>query len=260
MKRRGVPTGASAIRYLPDQTREGPKKAAPPNPNHWGGRFTGNAPDIGKLVSVMALPSMSAPRPIGLQFWRATESSAPTGGASGIADVRAVVTFSAGESRQLVFRCDWHGGVLLHAQSVSVELESFGADPLVSFVTFPVDVAATLALDAPRPPKAPTLTYQPTIVADAATRAIELPAAAQRVGLLLRYGEPVGSPADAPLGQIFVTFVDRLGTSMGWIDAQNAREALFGDGMPIPAGANRAVLSNRSGWDVALGAVFHLGF
>jgi hypothetical protein len=259
---RGVPTGARGIRYLATQPGDAEKakanKPAEPSSN-WGARFAGAAPALGAAVSLLSLPSMGVPpHPIGVQFWRSTESSAPLGGATGNADVRAVVTFSAGESRSLVFRCDWQGGLLLHAQSVSVDLESFNVGD-AAFVAFPVDVAVALALGAPRPLQAPTLTYRPTTVAPAATRELEYPALATRVGLLVKYGEPVGSGADAPLGQIFLTFCDRLGNAIGWIDAQNARSALFGDGVPLPAGTNRVVLSNRTAWDVSLGAVFHLG-
>jgi hypothetical protein len=257
---RGVPTGARGIRYLANQPKDTKKAATPEPPNNWGGRFAGATPALGSLVSLLSLPSMGVPpKPIGVQFWRSTESSAPTGGATGNADVRAVVTFSAGESRSLVFRCDWQGALLLHAQSVSIELESFNPDPVAAFEAFPVDVAVALALGAPQPRQAPTLTYRPTAVANAATREIEYPALATRIGLLIKYGEPVGSGADAPLGQIFLTFCDRLGTALAWIDSQNARDALFGDGVPLPAGTNRVVLSNRSGWAVDLGAVFHLG-
>jgi hypothetical protein len=255
------PTGARGIRY----PAAGGGVAArleeePPTPSHWGARFSGETPELDTLATVLTLPSRGLPpRPIGLQFWRPSLAGAPHEEVYGNADVRAVVTYSAGESRSMAFRCDWQGSLLLYAQAISVELESFNPDPVAAFVPLAVDVAVVLALGASRPSHAPTYTVRPSIVSDGATRDITSPALATRVGLLMTYGVPVGSSADAPLGQIFLTFCNLYGTAIGWIDAQNARSSLFGDGVPLPAGTNRVVLSNRSGYDVTLGAVFHLG-
>jgi hypothetical protein len=256
------PTGARGIRYLaPAQDVAARIEEEAPTPSHWGARFVGNTPELGTLASVLTLPSRGLPpRPIGVQFWRQYPPGNGEHDPADNADVRAVVTFAAGESRSLVFRCDWQGALLLHAQSVSIEIESFNPTPgETAFQAIPLDLGVALALSAPRPLQAPTLTVLPDGVGNAMYREIECPAFATRIGLLLTYGVPVGSSADAPLGQIFLTFCTWNGVAIAWIDAQNARASLFGDGVPLPAGTHHVVLSNRSGYDVTLGAVFHLG-
>jgi hypothetical protein len=84
-----------------------------------------------------------------------------------------------------------------------------------------------------------------------------IPNFARRVTLLLKYGS-VGS-GDAPLAQLFVAFKLPHQGSQGFIDALSARAALFGDGLPIPHGAEAIVLTNASADVVSMGAIFHLG-
>jgi hypothetical protein len=81
-----------------------------------------------------------------------------------------------------------------------------------------------------------------------------LPQFARRVSLLLKYDS-----GDAPLAQILIAFATPYSGSQGFIDALSARASLFGDGMPIPHGANAIRITNSSAETLKLGAIFHLG-
>ena len=91
------------------------------------------------------------------------------------------------------------------------------------------------------------------------TYRLVVPSLARRVSLIALYGNE-GAPGDAPLGELFITFISAAGNAIAYIDAMSAREALFGLGLPIPNGTREVGLSNRSDdASVRLGAVWHLG-
>lgn len=169
--------------------------------------------------------------------------------------VQARVTYSAGTAGNLTFDCDWAGGLVLHAKRLSVSRVNVPLDPRRRYGDGLISAAVTACPAAPHSPHAPSLTYLPLLVDPTATRLIAIPPLARRVSLLTIY-----ELGDAPLQFFQVAFVTRRDESVAWIDAKSARNALFGEGLPIPPGCTTLALQNRSeDADAQLGAVFHLG-
>lgn len=178
------------------------------------------------------------------------------------AAVRARVTYSAGKAEAVPIECDWTGALQVVGSRVLIERKTVRADPLNEFHTAAIKIAAVASLNGPRAPILPRLTEPPASVPGNETRILPLPRCARRVSLLATYGDE-GASGDAPLGQLFVAFipaVDARGGAIAYIDAMSAREALFGDGLPIPAGTKAVALTNRSDDEsVRLGLIWHLG-
>lgn len=230
-----------------------PAKPPTPSPREWGGRFSEMLPaTAGVLTNILSRDKIPGNR-AALSLWRSAESIG-----AGNANVRAVITYGGGLARKLIMKCDWGGVVELLGDEISVDFETYQPDSTVAYAPYVVDIAATVALDLGASSAPARYTVEPARVVAAATRTIDVPARASRVGLLVRYGEAVGAPADAPLGQVFLSFSNRAGASLGFIDSANARDGLFGNGVPIPTGTVQVIVSNRSTFYLDLGAVFHL--
>lgn len=174
------------------------------------------------------------------------------------AAIRARIRYSAGKAEDIEFDCDWRGEVELTASRVELRRVVFKPDTEKPFHETSVRLRAIAAVDGPAPRIPATYTVPVAEVVSGAYRTIPLPALAQRVSLLTRYGNDPLDPGDAPLGQIFVSFGTESGNAMGYVDAMSARETLFGAGLSIPAGAVDVVLVNLSPDPVDLGAIFHL--
>lgn len=175
------------------------------------------------------------------------------------AAVRARVTYTAGKLVDVSFDCDWVGGFTLHASRLELSRVTYAPDTAIPYVDAPVDIAATIVANAPPTEELLQLTVPVEGVEIDSFREVLVPPLARKVNLLLRYGNE-GAPGDAPLGQLFVAFVGRHDRSLSYIDAMSAREALFGVGLLVPAGATKVMLSNRSAdASVELGLLWHLG-
>jgi hypothetical protein len=175
------------------------------------------------------------------------------------AAVRARVTYTAGKLVDVSFDCDWIGGFTLHASRLEIGRVPYAPDTAIGYNDAPVDVAATVMANAPSATELLQLTVPVAAVAIDAYRELVIPPLARKLNLLLRYGNE-GAPGDAPLGQLFVAFVGRHDRSLSYIDAMSAREALFGVGLVVPAGATQLILSNRStDPSIELGVVWALG-
>jgi hypothetical protein len=109
-----------------------------------------------------------------------------------------------------------------------------------------IDVAVGLVIGSRPAPASPTYTYPATPLATTETASFPVPAFARRLRLAIKWGEAEGSAADAALGQYFVAFISRGFGALGWIDAASAREALFGEGLPVPPGTHAVMFDNRS--------------
>lgn len=175
--------------------------------------------------------------------------------------VRARVRYRNGKS-EAEFDCDWVGGFQVLADRLELSRVRFAPDPSIAYNDAAIDVSATVIADAPRPGGSLSLTVAPVAVpTPTGVRHAELPIHpfARRVNLLIKYGNDEDAPGDAPLGQIFLAFVGKFDRSLCYIDAMSAREALFGPGLPVPAGVSKLVLSNRSLDDsVRLGVIWRL--
>lgn len=175
------------------------------------------------------------------------------------AAVRARVKYSAGKAENIQFECDWSGSLQLMASRVELSRVAVAADPLAPYEPQPVKLAAVALVNGVRPVALPTLTIPTAAVGIDTTVTVGIPPLARRVSLLALYGNE-GAEGDIPLGQLFVAFKSGAGNALAYIDAMSAREALFGLGLPIPAGAVDLGLSNRSAdTSVRLGVVWHLG-
>jgi hypothetical protein len=176
-------------------------------------------------------------------------------------DARARITYNAGRSGKITFDCDWRGGVVVHGTKVQIDYVSFRVNAANAYVrSTKVILCATIGVNGVHPSTDPTLTYLPELVAASDVRAIEIPVAARRVSLLMKYSSLPGATGDAPLGATFLSFSDPDGNAMSWIDALNTRSVVFGTGLPIPHGARYLGLSNNDTAATYLGAIFHLGF
>lgn len=177
------------------------------------------------------------------------------------AAVRARVRYRLGKS-EVQFDCDWAGGFQVFADRLELSRVTFAPDSSIPFRDASIEIAATVLADAPRPGGSLALTVPPVAVpTPLGVRFKEFPihAYARRVNLILKYGDDPDAPGDAPLGQIFLAFVGKFGRSLCYIDAMSAREALFGAGMPIPAGVSKLVVSNRSDDDtMVIGVMWRL--
>jgi hypothetical protein len=172
---------------------------------------------------------------------------------------RARITYTAGRAEGIQFECDWSGSLQLMASRVLIERLTVKADPLEPFYAQPIKIAAVILADGVRPAALPTLTERTATVATDSTITLPVPPLARRVSLLAIYGNE-GAEGDIPLGQLFVAFASLAGNALAYIDGMSAREALFGPGLPIPAGAFDLGLSNRSADNaLRLGVVWHLG-
>jgi hypothetical protein len=175
------------------------------------------------------------------------------------AGVRARITYSAGSSGDVQFDCDWSGALQLMASRVTLQRVTVPTDGELPFEPQPVKVAAIALVNGARPVALPTLTELTQLVAEDETITLVVPGLARRLSLIAIYGNE-GAPGDIPLGEIFVAFVSAGDNAIAYIDAMSAREALFGQGLPIPAGTRAVALSNRSDDpSMRLGAVWHLG-
>jgi hypothetical protein len=180
-----------------------------------------------------------------------------TGLAKPNAGARARVRYTAGKST-VVFDCDWAGGFLVYADSIELSRVTFPLEPSIDYEDGPIEIAASVMADAPRPAATLALTVPPAAVG--AEESIEIPVHpfARRVNLIMKYGNG-DAPGDAPLGQFFLAWVNKLGLSLGYVDAMAAREALFGAGLPVPFGVDKLVLTNRSEDEsVRLGVIWRL--
>lgn len=175
------------------------------------------------------------------------------------AAVRARVRYSAGKAEDISFECDWRGEIELVASRVELSRVVFKPDDAAPFHETSLKLRAIATLDGPTPRIPATYTVPAVNVNAGAYRSVPLPALAQRVSVLARYGGDPEDVGDVPLGQIFVSFATETGNAMGYIDAMSAREALFGLGLSIPAGAVDLLLVNLSADPIDLGAIFHLG-
>ena len=174
------------------------------------------------------------------------------------AAVRARIKYTAGKLTDVSFDCDWVGSFTLHASRLEISRVGFAPDTSFPYFDAPVDIAATVMADAPPAKSLLQLTVPIADVEPDQFRELLIPSRARRVNLLLRYGDE-GASGDAPLGQLFLAFAGRQGRAVTYIDAMSAREALFGVGLPVPAGAVKLVLSNRSpDTSVQLGAIWQL--
>lgn len=172
---------------------------------------------------------------------------------------RARITYTAGRAEAIRFECDWSGSLQLMASRVELERLTVKADPLEPFYAQAIKLAAVVLAGGVRPASLPTLTERTATVATDATVTLPIPPLARRVSLLAIYGNE-GAEGDIPLGELFVAFASLAGNALAYIDAMSAREALFGAGLPIPAGAFDLGLSNRSDDNtLRLGVVWHLG-
>lgn len=174
------------------------------------------------------------------------------------AAVRARVRYTAGKVIDATFDCDWSGGFVLNASRIEFSRIAFAPDGVAPYFDAPVDIAATVMAGSTLSPPPCQLTEPTELIEPDEHRTLTIPPFARRVNLILRYGND-GAPGDAPLGQLFIAFVGRLDRALSYIDAMSAREALFGVGLPIPAGATKVVLSNRSADpSVRLGVIWRL--
>jgi hypothetical protein len=177
------------------------------------------------------------------------------------AAVRARVRYRNGKS-EATFDCDWAGGFQVLADRLELSRVLFVPDATAPFADAAVDISATVIADAPRPGGSLALTVPPVPVPDlSGKRYAEFPIHpfGRRVNLLLKYGDDPDAPGDVPLGQIFLAFVGKFGRSLCYIDAMAAREALFGAGLPIPAGCSKLVVSNTSDDDtMQIGVMWRL--
>lgn len=173
------------------------------------------------------------------------------------AGARARVRYRAGKS-EVTFDCDWAGGFLVYADRFELSRVTFPLEASIDYEDGPIEIAASVMADAPRPAATLALTVQPQLVG--VDESIEIPVHpfARRVNLLAKYGN-AGAPGDAPLGQFFLAWLNKLNLSLGYIDAMSAREALFGPGLPVPFGVDTLVLTNRSAdASVRLGVIWRL--
>lgn len=164
------------------------------------------------------------------------------------AAVRARVRVRNGKSESQ-FDCDWAGGFQVLADRLELSRVRFSPDTALPYSDGAIDISAQVIADAPRPGGSLSLTVSPLAVpSPTGVRFAEYPIHpfARRVNLMLKYGNDPDAPGDAPLGQIFLAFVGKFGRSLCYIDAMSAREALFGAGLPIPAGVSKLVVSNLS--------------
>lgn len=170
------------------------------------------------------------------------------------AAVRARVRYRSGPS-DITFDCDWAGGFQVYAERLEIQRVAFQPDVQIPFADAAVTISATVQADAPRPGGSLSLTVIPVRVPTLTGKrfySFPVHSLARRVCLMLKYGASEDLPGDAPLGQIFLAFVGKFGRSLCYIDAMSAREALFGAGLPIPAGTSQLVVSNRSDDDTML--------
>lgn len=175
------------------------------------------------------------------------------------AAIRARVRYSVGSSDDIEVNCDWRGKLQVMAKRISLERVTVVADREAPFEPHRVRLSA-VAMVGGSPPLLPlTLTDPGALVLSGASRTLDIPLHAARLSILLRWGLELDDPGDAPLGQVFVAFVTEAGNAIGFVDAMSSREALLGEGVPVPAGAVQAILSNRvPDADLRLGAVWHL--
>lgn len=173
---------------------------------------------------------------------------------------RARVAYRSGKS-DLVFDCDWAGGFQVYADRLDISRLTFAPSPDRPYGDGPIAIAAQVIADAPRPSSGLAYTVIPQPVATDGYIEIPVHPFARRVNLLLKYGNSESEEAsgDPPLGQILIAWGMKYGGSVGYIDAMSAREALFGQGHPVPFGASSLVLSNRSADDsIHLGAIWRI--
>jgi hypothetical protein len=250
-----------------DEEDDDPEKPKPPKPkpipydwSGWGNRVSDAvAATAGQVQNMLDLPELATPQAIGVNLFRSDAQSDQNN-----SDVFARVTYACGRSGKLTFDCDWRGGFVIHCSKLTLDFVSYkvnAANPYAQSTG--VILAATAGINGVHPSTDPTLTYLPELVAIDGVRAIEIPVAARRVSLLMKYSSDPGSPGatgDAPLGSTFLSFSDPDGNAMSWIDALNTRSVVFGAGLAIPHGARYLGLSNNDVAATYLGAVFHLGF
>lgn len=223
----------------------------------WGARTQdGISATENDVRGLLELPELALPQSIGVNLFRSDGQATLAN-----SDARARVTYSGGRSGNMQFDCDWRGGFVVHATRVLVDVISYrvqSANPYAQ--SLKVILAATAGTNAVHPSTDPTLTYLPEVVLTTASRAIEIPVAARRVSLLMRYSVLPGATGDAPLGSTFMSFSDSAGNAMAWIDMLNTRDVVFGPGLAIPAGAKYLGITNNDAASTYLGAIFHLGF
>lgn len=233
-------------------------KRAPVSSLGWGARVQGDFGAEGEARTLLTVPELKGlPQAIGVNLFRSDRQATLHN-----SDVRARVTFSAAQSGQLTFDCDWRGGFCVHASRLDVQYVGYKIPAAGLYVpATQVILAATAGLNGARPSHPPTYTVLPDEVLAGAFRTIEVPLLARRVALLMRYAyaPTVGGTGDAPLASTFLSFADAAGNALSWIDALSSRAAAFGEGIPVPAGASFLALSNATPDALALGAVFHLG-
>jgi hypothetical protein len=170
------------------------------------------------------------------------------------AAVFARVRYWAGKS-EVVFDCDWAGGFIIHADRIEISRVTFPSDPARGYLDGLVNIAATLMADAPSPAALLQRTIRPELVTGpTGTRTLTIPRFARRVNLIMTWDDP----GDVPLGQVFLAWAGKTGPAVAYIDAMAAREALFGQGLPVPYGVSRLVLSNRSADSMELGVVWQM--
>jgi len=178
------------------------------------------------------------------------------------ASVRARVRYSAGKAEDIEFDCDWSGSLQLTASRVELSRVTFKPDPESPYVAQRVKVSAIARVNGASPIALPTLTLPTRPIpndGDVQTVFEVAPPLARRASVFIRYGDG-GAPGDAALGQFFVAFIAADDVSLAYIDFMSAREALFGAGLPIPAGTRVVALSNLSDdHSVRMGLVWHLG-
>ena len=174
------------------------------------------------------------------------------------ASARAVVRVRSGQAGEIEFECDWAAKFEVLAQTIEIDRRSFRPNGAKSYVDTTVSLKAAVSLEGAGSSFAPVLTMPPLgVSASNGERTYDIPQLARRVSLLTKYPDAPGG--DVPLAQIFLAFATPFEGAMGYIDALSARDALFGDGMPIPHGAYQIVLTNASPTDLYLGLLFHLG-
>jgi hypothetical protein len=251
-----------------DEEDDDPDNPKPPKPkpipydwSGWGNRVSVDAiaATAGQIQNMLDLPELPTPQAIGVNLFRSDLQADLNN-----SDVFARVTYACGRSGKLTFDCDWRGGFVLHCTKLTLDFVSYRVNPAAAYVqSTGVILAATAGLNGVHPSTDPTLTYLPEEVLADGVRAIEIPVAARRVSLLMKYSSDPGDPGvtgDAPLGSTFLSFADPDGNAMSWIDALNTRSVVFGAGLAIPHGARYLGLSNNDAATTYLGAVFHLGF
>jgi hypothetical protein len=244
-----------------DDDTADPKKPKPkPTPydyQNWGNRNSDAISEVENAVQgLVDIPELATPQALGINLFRNDQQATLHN-----SDARARITYNAGRSGKITFDCDWRGVVVVHGTKVTIDYVSFRVNAANPYVrSEKVILAASIGTNAVHASTDPTLTYLPELVAASGVRAIEIPVAARRVSLLMKYSSLPGATGDAPLGATFLSFSDPDGNAMSWIDALNTRSVVFGAGLPIPHGARYLGLSNNDVADTYLGAIFHLGF